>query len=409
MDNNFSIELLCDEFGKILKINNMFIFDFFNKDEMNRIFNLIHPNSVYNFIKKFNNFIESKNANFKDNGTLLYINKQILSCNIILDKIKEKIYIRMINLTVYNQKIKKNISDLFLITRFKFVLGSIMPFIFAVLWSLFQYNNISYKFLFIILIGLIFCHISANTFNDYFDWISNRDISNKNYIILSSGGSRAIEFDMISASNMLKISILFISIAFFISLYISFYISYKIILISIIAFIFIFFYSAPPFHFASKFGIGEVSHIFCLGPMITYGTILTLTQKASIIDFIIGLPFGLLITCCLLTNEYPDSKYDKIFNKKNLAVIAGEKYLPIIFFTLSTLAFFVFFLLIKYQKAPNTFIILLIMIPYFIKANKIVFTLKTKNKLILESCIASFKLYLYTSLLLLISIIINII
>ena len=44
----------------------------------------------------------------------------------------------------------------------------------------------------------------------------------------------------------------------------------------------VYFYSAPPIHLASRYGLGELMHIFCLGPLILYGSFYALKTKADV-------------------------------------------------------------------------------------------------------------------------------
>ncbi|HIH2762115.1 MAG TPA: UbiA prenyltransferase family protein [Candidatus Azoamicus sp.] len=116
---------------------------------------------------------------------------------------------------------KYNIVEKFLfLTRAKFIIGSLMPFFFAIPWCYFRYHDChAYLLLFLSFFSLLFLHMAANTFNDYFDWKSGRDKKNIDYVLCSTGGSRAIDFKIISEKNMLYLSIFFLFLVFIISCY----------------------------------------------------------------------------------------------------------------------------------------------------------------------------------------------
>jgi len=403
-------DILCDMDGKILYINNTFkqILNIHNFNQK-RIFNIIHSNDIIFFIKKYTDFINHKSLILVEN--VLLINKQ----HVILEltKTDEGINIQIMP-NVAQVTIKSTIKLAFhtlekiiFITRSKFIIGSVIPFIFSIFWSVYRYNEISYFFLILTCVAVILLHAAANTFNDYFDWVSGRDSENIDYVLSSTGGSRSIDFKIISSKMMLIISWIIIAIVVCIGVYIFYYRNILILIIGVIAFLSLYFYSAPPIHLASRYGLGELMHVFCLGPMITYGTTLALTNSANVIDFIIGFPFGLMITGCLLMNEYPDSKYDKISKKNNLAVVLGVTYIPYMYILLFLLTIIIITTLIYMKYLSLIFLSYIFILPYFYVTLKMIFLIPNGRYFIIQSCIKSFNIYFYLSIILIVSIIIE--
>lgn len=403
-----SIKILAFFDGKIFKIND----NFFSKNTFNieykRIFNLISEKNIITFINAFNKALKNTEKYIELNYIVSYKEK-IFPANIFLKKYKNFLKIKITELN-YDLEIKDSfLHKLIFISRFKFVLGSVIPFIFSVLWTFLKYETVSFLFLFLIFISLVLLHIAANTFNDYFDWISGRDLKNLDYILESTGGSRAIEFKLLSLKTMYLISWVCTIAVLLIASYLIIHRGLEILLLGSIGFFCLYFYSAPPIHLASRKGLGELSHIFCLGPIITYGTSFTLIGHANIIDFVIGFPFGILITCCLIMNEYPDSKYDKLSNKNNLAVILSEKYIPYFISFLIFINYFIIIMLISLSYLNSVFYIVFLCVPYAIDLIYKSFLIKKDKLFISESCKKSFNLYIFFSALFIIAVILNLI
>ena len=400
------LSIQCDSEGRILSLTNYTFTNFteiHNELKNKRIFNLLHQNYVLQFINEFTLFLTSKQSFFEKKAVITLINTNFYTI-LSLEKRHDKIFITVKITSAFDFLPKNKLAAFFFLTRFKFVLGSLIPFIFGTVWTIYKYYKISYQFFILTLLALIFLHIAANTFNDYFDWISKRDLNNIDYVLSSTGGSRAIDFKIISEKHMYILSWICIFIVFIIGIYMFLFVGYKILVLGLIGFFAVYFYSAPPIHLASRYGAGELMHIFCLGPIITYGTVLVLSNNADIIDFIIGFPFGILITCCLLMNEYRDARSDKVSMKINLVVVLTDKYLPSCFTLLLILAFSELLLLIKLDQLPRVCYLILIILPYVYITLKNVFLIKVSRNFASEACLKSLNLYIYTSFLLIISI-----
>jgi 1,4-dihydroxy-2-naphthoate octaprenyltransferase len=62
-----------------------------------------------------------------------------------------------------------------------------------------------------------------------------------------------------------------------------------------------------------------------LGPLATAGTVYALTGQVSLVDFLIGVPIGLLTTAILWINQFPDEQADRQAGKINLVVVLGAR------------------------------------------------------------------------------------
>lgn len=412
--NELNISVIkCDYDGKIFYFDKKseVLFSYFSEDIIGkkRVYNLLHADSIFDFVKTLD-FLLNKSLSYLEREFVLLDSKNskfFVLMRIELDENKNFI-LKIKKNSDYRIVEKKfiNIDKINLIFRSKFVVGSIIPFLFSVVWSFYRFEKVDLFLVFLIFISVIFLHIAANILNDYFDWISGRDKKNLDYVLFSTGGSRAIDFKLISENNLFYLSIFFLFIVFLIGLYFVYIKGIIILLIGFVAFFSIYFYSAPPIHLASRYGLGELMHIFCLGPLITYGSAIILSSNfhdVGFIDFFIGFPFGLLITGCLLMNEYPDSKFDKLSGKFNLAVVLGVKYIPYLYLLFLLLSYTMVLLSIFIFKASFYYFFVFLLFPYSFFTLKCVFNIGSNRKFVVNSCIRSFNVYFYFSSILILS------
>lgn len=383
--------------------------------------NLINANSEEILNKKrIYNFLDNNYVIEFSNFLKFPLNKEKHIITILANKIQIKLKIlfckkKTLILDIKkNKEIKKtnnmNLEKIKIIFRSKFIIGSIIPLSFSIFWVFLKYKSINLYLIPLLYICLFFLHAAANTFNDYYDWKSGRDQQNMDYILFNTGGSRSLEFNFISEKKILMISIINILISLIIGMYFFYLKGYPILIIGIITIFSVYFYSAPPVHLASRYGLGELMHIICLGPLINFGSCIVLTNTSpDFSDFFIGFPFGFLITGCLLINECPDSRFDKLNGKLNLPAFIGLKYVPYIYLILIISAFIFVFFGIIFMNFPKIFYFLIFMLPYTYKVLKIIFKIEKNRNFLLSSCIESINLYINFSLLFITILIINLI
>ena len=91
------------------------------------------------------------------------------------------------------------------------------------------------------------------------------------------------------------------------------------------------FYTAPPFRFASRKGLGELLIGLNFGPLMVAGS--TLVQTGELLDqsFLAGIPIGLLVATIEYVNEYPDHEGDNDTLKNTLNVYLGNEKARLLF------------------------------------------------------------------------------
>lgn len=387
------ISIICDYDGKLLSFNEE-CENFFNlkKKEHIRIYNLINITSIFDFIKEFEN-IKSVDVSNEFECKLINSKNVVLSFKKRFNKF---IIITILNKEIFFKKNSFNFIKFFnLVFRTKFTLGSIIPVIFSFFFSLNFFDDKSLHCALLMFFALYFLHVSANLFNDYFDWKSGRDKLNTDYVFSSTGGSRALDLKIISEASVLKLALITLFIVILCGTMLFFIRSYIIIIFGLIGVTCAYFYSAPPIHLASRYGLGELIHIVCLGPLIVAASVYGLTEQILVQNFLIGFPFGFLITCCLLLNEFPDSKFDKISGKNNLAVILGSKKIPYAYLFFLFLAFSTLLAYIIFFDFKIFYFLVFIVLRYILNNISYLFSLDKDRKSVIMCCIFSFNTYLY--------------
>ena len=214
------------------------------------------------------------------------------------------------------------------ITRLPFLTASLIPVLIGAAWAVVTHSVSPFPWLlfFLTLFGAGALHVSANTFNDYFDWTSGTDKVNNDYFLPFSGGSRSMELGLISENGMLKVGLISLVVAFTLGLVVMLLSGQTLLILFGLAGAFsAYFYTAPPLRLVARKGLGELLIGLNFGPLVTAGTVLALTGRVTWEDFAIGLPVGLLTTAVLWINQFPDEDADRISGKHNLVVVLGKE------------------------------------------------------------------------------------
>ena len=213
------------------------------------------------------------------------------------------------------------------IMRLPFLTATIVPILLGAAIAS-RYVSIDWIYFALTMLGGFFLHIGTNTSNDYFDHTSGTDEANYNYMVPFSGGSRSIQMGLISAKGMLYLSIATFAIGGLIGIPLINKAGINILYLGFIGFLSGFFYTAPPFRFASRKGLGELLIGLNFGPLMAAGSFLVQTKGDTIYlnDAILaGIPIGLLVAAIVYVNQFPDHDGDKATGKNNLVVVFGPE------------------------------------------------------------------------------------
>lgn len=211
------------------------------------------------------------------------------------------------------------------VTRAPFLTATLMPVLVASAWALSQTGAAPWALFVSALAGAFALHISANTFNDYFDWTSGADPANADYFAAYSGGSRSIELGLITEKALLRLAVASLVVATVVALPVLLARSPGILIFGVAGAALAYFYTAPPVRLSARRGLGELSVLLAFGPLLTAGTAYTLTGDAGPGAYLIGLPIGVLAVAILWVNQFPDMEADAMTGKNHLLVTVGKR------------------------------------------------------------------------------------
>jgi 1,4-dihydroxy-2-naphthoate octaprenyltransferase len=270
------------------------------------------------------------------------------------------------------------------ITRAPFLTATLVPILAGAAWVFARgmASPFPWTLFGLALLGGIAIHISANTFNDYFDWTSGTDKVNNDYFLPYSGGSRSIELGLISERGLLWLACFFLLVAALAGLPFLFWRGPLLLAFAAAGAFSAYFYTAPPLRLAARRGLGELLVGVNFGPLMTAGTVFALTGQLSWLDFFIGLPIGLLTTAILWINQFPDVDADARTGKINLVVVLGKRRARWGYLLLVSAAFLSTLVGVLAGILPLTALLVLAAIPLAVYAGVILFRRYTGRGLI---------------------------
>ena len=180
------------------------------------------------------------------------------------------------------------------------------------------------------IIGACFLQLGLNVANDVFDTMQGADDANVTPTKFS-GGSRVIQYGLVSFRQMAALAAAFYGLAGLIGVVLlAARGSTALLLIGVVGMIVSIGYTAPPLKFVYR-GLGEIAVALGFGPFMLLGAYVVQTRGAlSWEPFVASIPVALLVALILYVNEIPDRRGDAHAGKRTLpvrfsprAVIAG--------------------------------------------------------------------------------------
>jgi 1,4-dihydroxy-2-naphthoate polyprenyltransferase len=272
-------------------------------------------------------------------------------------------------------KLATQIFAWMVVTRAPFLSATVIPILAAAAWVAARGLAVPFPWLLfsLALIGGVALHISANTFNDYFDWRSGTDKVNNNYFMPYSGGSRSIELGLISEQRLVHVAWLALGTALLAGLPFLLLRGSGLLLFGLAGAFSAYYYTAPPLRLAARKGLGELVVGLNFGPLMVAGTVFALTGQLSWLDFFVGLPIGLLTTAILWINQFPDMEADAQTGKLNLVVMLGKQRARWGYVLLLVAAFGSTLLGVLLGYLPYTALLMLAGLPLAVYATRILF------------------------------------
>ena len=140
-----------------------------------------------------------------------------------------------------------------------------------------------------------------------------------------SGGSRVIQYGLVSLRQMATLSTVFYVLAGVIGLILlATHGSTALLVIGVVGFIVSLGYTAPPLKFVYR-GLGEIAVALGFGPLMLLGAYVVQTGGALAWEpFVASIPVALLVALILYVNEIPDRRGDARAGKRTLPVRFSE-------------------------------------------------------------------------------------
>ena len=289
------------------------------------------------------------------------------------------------------------------IMRLPFLTATFVPlFAGAAVADMLGYT-VSWGWLGLTILGGAFLHIGTNTSNDYFDHTSGTDEANYNYMVPFSGGSRSIQMGLISAKGMLTVAVVSFTLSAIVGIPLIQKAGMPILWLGLIGFLSGLFYTAPPFRFASRRGLGELIIGLNFGPLMVAGSALVQTGQLLPEAFLAGIPIGFLVAAIVYINEFPDYDGDKATGKNTLIVVFGPQKARIGYVALVFCAFLSITILATTGTLPMLTLIALLAIYFGINAIKVLYQYYD-NRLLQPANAGTINMHLVTGILLCIGI-----
>ncbi len=204
-------------------------------------------------------------------------------------------------------------------TRLPFLSGTVVPIVLGILIAA-SHGAFDLVAAALTIVGGAFVHLGLNVANDVFATAQGADDANVTPTKFS-GGSRVIQYGLVSFRQMATIATAFYLAAGAIGLVLmAFYGSPALLVIGIAGFVISLGYTAPPLKFVYR-GLGEIAVAIGFGPLMLLGAYVVQTRGTLAWEPVVAsIPVALLIALILYVNEIPDRRGDAFVGKRTLPV-----------------------------------------------------------------------------------------
>jgi 1,4-dihydroxy-2-naphthoate polyprenyltransferase len=204
-------------------------------------------------------------------------------------------------------------------TRLPFLTATIVPVLLGILIAA-AHGAFDLASAALTVIGASFVQLGLNVANDVFDTVQGADDANVTPTKFS-GGSRVIQYGLVSLRQMATLAAVFYVAAAVIGLVLlATRGSVALLVIGVVGFIVSIGYTAPPLKFVYR-GLGEIAVAIGFGPLMLLGAYVVQTRGALALEpFVASIPIALLVALILYVNEIPDRRGDARAGKRTLPV-----------------------------------------------------------------------------------------
>lgn len=216
---------------------------------------------------------------------------------------------------------------------------SVLPALFAVCLAANQ-ADFSLPLAFLAVMGVVTGNMSANLFDDYFDYKAHhahyRNVLNREGFRARIGKCVYLTSGQATVGQLLGVSLVLMGITLLIGGVIFYFRGVPVLAIAAITTVLAIFYSGPPFRL-SYHGLGELVIGIIFGPLNMIGTYYAACGTMNQALILISIPVGLLVMNIIYVHSMLDVVADKKAGKQTLAVFLNrpQTMLTVLFFILS--------------------------------------------------------------------------
>lgn len=205
----------------------------------------------------------------------------------------------------------------FIATRLPFLTATIIPILLGATVAA-SHGFFSWGLLGLTLLGGASLHLGLNVANDVFDDMSGADSANVTPTPFS-GGSRVIQYGLLTRRAMAMMSVLFYAVGIGVGIYLAETRGTELYILGIAGILVSIAYTAPPFRLVNR-GLGEGAVALGFGPITTLGAYFVMARDFSGEALYASLPVAIFIALVLYLNEVPDRPADSAVGKRTLVV-----------------------------------------------------------------------------------------
>jgi 1,4-dihydroxy-2-naphthoate polyprenyltransferase len=204
-------------------------------------------------------------------------------------------------------------------TRLPFVSATIVPIVLGITVAA-AHGWFDAWAAFVTIVGGVLVQLGANTANDVFDSSQGADDANVTPTKYS-GGSRVVQYGLVSFRKMAATSAAFYASGMLVGLYLlATHWSSALLFIGVLGVLLSLAYTAPPLRLAYR-GLGEVVVAVGFGPLMLLGAYVVQSGGSlSWEPFVASIPVAILVALILYVNEIPDRRGDAHAGKRTLPV-----------------------------------------------------------------------------------------
>ena len=236
-------------------------------------------------------------------------------------------------------------------TRPKFFTASVLPVLVGFAWGARAGGEIDALVVVLAVLATVAVHAASNVFNDVGDDLNGSDVANQSLIHPFTGGSRMIQNQVLTRSQMFYLSLVLFGLGTVIGAVLVALKGLTVLWFGLAGIALGVLYSMPVVQLMGR-GLGEVAIAVAFGLLPVVGAAWLATGRFDAPVWYLALAVGLWVAAILQINEVPDIEADASAGKRNIAVRFGARGAAIAYFLMQLGAFALIAMLALTNQLP---------------------------------------------------------